>query len=532
MDSLLSQSRGLLNYLSTGLPALPSCFNVATALSGIFLASRAYQYISASKAHDIASISPLFSPFSIPGLLLPRSKWNATFLWMWLDRKTSYFNHEHDVVLMNPILAGAPIVFVGSSRVVQQLLGNEAKVRLVKPVELTIKSLVGDSLASASGDAWRRHRRILSPAFNTKLYSMAWDETSSAYEEVVTSEGWLTEGHTHVPAINQVVHKFALMIVSRCAFGIPLAYKESASDPSNPNFSSALVRVIKDFILFSIMPRWMFRLPFKRLRIARTSWQKVETEIKALQQSRSTAGQDTADILGRLVSSFEGSGKIELTQQELFADIFTLLFAGHESTASAITTTLAYLAIYREEQATVVAEILSATDASGHLDISGMKDLPKLQACFTEALRLIPPPLFLPRDMDEDVTIMLEHPEKRRVVLPRGSRVIIDMIGTSRNPNYFPDPDVFRPSRWYGDDARADEVMFGAGPRQCIGRRFALSTAMRFLACILRDFDIDVLLLEGESREGYVERVMGDATMAGTSFVLTSDVPVRLTRRR
>jgi hypothetical protein len=53
---------------------------------------------------------------------------------------TGYFNYQHDVVLMNPLFAGAPIVYVGSSRVIQQLLGNEAKLRLVKPVELTLQS--------------------------------------------------------------------------------------------------------------------------------------------------------------------------------------------------------------------------------------------------------------------------------------------------------------------------------------------------------------------------------------------------------
>ncbi|KAJ6462035.1 cytochrome P450 [Mycena vitilis] len=486
----------------------------------------------------MASSSPLFSPFSIPGLILPRSTWNATFLWMWLDRKTSYFNHKHDVILMNPLFAGAPVIWVGSSHVVQQLLGNEAKLHMVKPVELTLKSLIGDSLASASGDVWRKHRRILSPAFNPQLYSFAWDETSVAYEEVVNAEGWLTEHEINVPSINTIVHKFSLMMISRCAFGIPLAYQESASNPSNAGFPEALQRIMKDFVLYAIIPRWMFRLPFQRhvrsrLRFARISWQKVESEIKALQQSRSLQNPKSepgnADILGRLVSSFEGCGKLELSQEELFADIFTLMFAGHETTASAITTTLGYLALYREEQEAVVTEILAATDASGHLNFAALSDLPKLQACLHEAMRLIPPPLFLPRDMGEDVVITVEHPEQRRIILPRGSRIIIDMVGTLRNPNYFPDPDVFRPSRWYnGND---QDVLFGAGPRQCIGRRFAQSTSIRFLACILRDFDIDVLTGAGESRQDYSERVMGNATMAGTSFTL-GDVPLKLARRR
>ncbi|KAJ6602427.1 hypothetical protein DFH09DRAFT_837039, partial [Mycena vulgaris] len=77
------------------------------------------------------------------------------------------------------------------------------------------------------------------------------------------------------------------------------------------------------------------------------------------------------------------------------------------------------------------------------------------------------------------------------------------------NPHYFPDPDVFRPSRWY--DGNDPDVMFGAGPQQCLGRRFAESTSVRFLAYLLQDFDrdIDVLIRTGESREEYAERVMG-----------------------
>ncbi|KAJ7638382.1 cytochrome P450 [Roridomyces roridus] len=450
---------------------------------------------------------------------------------MWLDRKTSYFNRQHDIVLMNPLFAGAPILFVASRRVVQQLLGNEAKLRLVKPVELTLQSLIGDSLASASGDAWRRHRRILSPAFNTSLYSLAWDEASVAYEEVVYSEGWLTERQFDVSSINHIVHKFSLMMISRCAFGIPLAYEEPTSNPANPDFPEALVRIIKDFVLFAIVPRRMFNLPFKRLRIAKISWQKVESEIKALLRSRSSqeskAGEDNADILGRLVSS---SGKLELTREELFADIFTLMFAGHETTASVITTTLGYLALYHQEQDAVAAEITSVVDASGNISFASMSNLPKLQACLTEALRLIPPPLFLPRDTEEDITLEIEYPEKRQIVVPRGSRIIIDMVATLRNPSYFPNPDVFKPSRWLEDNHDPDAVMFGAGPRQCIGRRFAQSTIMRFVACLLRDFEVDALTLPGETREEYEERIMTNATMAGTSFTL-QDVPLRMTRR-
>jgi hypothetical protein len=126
-----------------------------------------------------------------------------------------------------------------------------------------------------------RFRSVIQLFIMVPSYSLAWDETSVAYEEVISSEGWLT-GQIVVPSINAVVHKaglftlhvlsvlnilfpqFALMMISRCAFGIPLAYKESGSNPLNPDFPEALVTIIKNFVLFAVMPRWMLRLPFKK----------------------------------------------------------------------------------------------------------------------------------------------------------------------------------------------------------------------------------------------------------------------------
>jgi cytochrome P450 len=76
-----------------------------------------------------------------------------------------------------------------------------------------------------------------------------------------------------------------------------------------------------------------------------------------------------------------------------------------------------------------------------------------------------------------------------------------------------------------------DIIMFGAGPRTCVGRRFAQIEAVSFLAHFLRDWEVETVVLDGETQEGCVNRIMAGASMYGTAFGL-GEVPVRIKPRK
>lgn len=105
------------------------------------------------------------------------------------------------------------------------------------------------------------------------------------------------------------------------------------------------------------------------------------------------------------------------------------------------------------------------------------------------------------------------------------------MIFTEYNPRYFPDPHLYKPSRWYDQEtggAPDSFTAFSVGPRACIGRRFAAVEAVCWLAMLLRDFKVEVPSRPGETREETRERVM-QAQLIMTLSV--GDVPIRLIRR-
>ncbi len=96
-------------------------------------------------------------------------------------------------------------------------------------------------------------------------------------------------------------------------------------------------------------------------------------------------------------------------------------------------------------------------------------------------------------------------------------------------PDYYPEPDAFKPSRWYGQHLESELTMFGFGPRACLGRKFSMVEAVCFLAHFFRDWKLDVILLPGETRAAWRERVL-QARLLGLAFGV-KDVPLRMTRR-
>jgi hypothetical protein len=128
-------------------------------------------------------------------------------------------------------------------------------------------------------------------------------------------------------------------------------------------------------------------------------------------------------------------------------------------------------------------------------------------------------------------------------------QVIVDMIGLRQsdlllslltnqcsffspleyNPRYFSEPEEYRPSRWYGlaNDSEAFSA-FSVGARACIGRKFATVEVVAFLTLLLREWKVEPIFREGETKEAWRRRVL-DANIIFTLGV--KDVPIRLTRR-
>ena len=228
------------------------------------------------------------------------------------------------------------------------------------------------------------------------------------------------------------------------------------------------------------------RLPGSRYRRALRARDRLRATLLAeVPQRRSGNGRDLFSRLSRFTDS---SGR-HLRSQDVVGHVFGMLFAAHETTASAMALMMYSLARHGEWQAQVRAEVAvaSAGESPGFEEIS---DMPVVAAVFRETLRLYSPVELLPRR-----TVRSFDWSGHRI--PANSQVLLPTQLCHRDASLFEDPDSFRPDRFLAGSARRPVdpfawIPFGRGRHMCMGTQFALMEVKAFLVALLRSFDLQL----------------------------------------
>jgi cytochrome P450 len=178
---------------------------------------------------------------------------------------------------------------------------------------------------------------------------------------------------------------------------------------------------------------------------------------------------DRTDVLSRLILAQEGEDA--LTDQELRDQLVTLLLAGHETTASALAWTLYEVGRDEEQLRRVRAAATSGDDAW-------------LEAVLKESMRLHPVIPMVVRTLMKPTTIA-------GLDLPAGATVGPSILITHSRSDNHPDPEVFRPERFLGQNPPTNTwIPFGGGVRRCIGAGFSLMEGVAILREIFAAYDV------------------------------------------
>nr|KAG5694579.1 hypothetical protein BaRGS_014992 [Batillaria attramentaria] len=174
-----------------------------------------------------------------------------------------------------------------------------------------------------------------------------------------------------------------------------------------------------------------------------------------------------------------------LTTDEIIGQGFTVFIAGYETTASTLQYLTYLLALNPEKQEKLYREIVD-TIGNAEPTYDNVASIKYLDSCVREALRCFPPVGLVLRTAIAEKTI-------KGVKIPAGAGVGVPIIGLMRDEEFFPEPDKFIPERF--DDENKDaipsmvrEMVFGAGPRQCLGMRLALYEAKMAVVTVVRQF--------------------------------------------
>ncbi|KAK7463034.1 hypothetical protein VKT23_007617 [Stygiomarasmius scandens] len=374
-------------------------FRVSLALFAVLVGNRIFHFFTSFKR--VASLPgerPPFQPFGLPGALLPTTWWNLGADMHWINRKSLYKHSE--TVSIVPWLIGPPSIWCSNLDVARQVASGGHKSCWIKPEEASQALLLwGMNLVASEGETWRKHRRVMGPAFNSKLYKLVWESSVKTYKDMLATEGW--EGkkageQMEVKSIQDLTFKFALLLIGKCGFGFNFTWADPPQSSTRMPVQEAIRTVADTYMLFVFAPRWVKWLPFEKFRHARQAYSELEGFMRdqvaqrraAYQDNKSSSESESSDAFSLLVQANEDSeSKYKLDDKELTGNVFVMLFAGHETTAHTLAATLGFLAVYDEIQEEVGKEIREVI-GDREPEFEDYSKLVKTAACFFEALRM------------------------------------------------------------------------------------------------------------------------------------------------
>jgi cytochrome P450 len=242
-------------------------------------------------------------------------------------------------------------------------------------------------------------------------------------------------------------------------------------------------------------PRDLARL--RQFNDAQTALDKVVLRIIG---ERRRSKEDAGDLLSMLMSAYDERTGEGMSDHQLRDQIFTLLMAGHETTAKALTWTL-YLLDQNPGAAVRLRAELDATLGGRTPTYQDLSNLPYTWMVIQEAMRIYPPVWLVSRLCRADDVI-------GSYLIPSGTLVIVSPYTMHRHKDFWDEPEIFRPERFNSEACAARPpfayLPFSGGPRQCVGRAFATVETQLVLASIVQRFTLSLVSDHGVEPEALV----------------------------
>lgn len=362
---------------------------------------------------------------------------------------------------------------------VQDVLVTQARhfIRMRRPIEV-LRQWNGDGLLITEGETWRRHRRLVQPAFQPSRLSRYTEAIVAANRECL--DRWSSSARGSGVDFEGAMTELTMEITGRILFGTSL--RVEAPELARAVRVLSQIAVAEMFSLFTL-PDW---LPLPGKADKRWAMRTLDQLVRRFIRERRSRGDDAGDLLSMLLLAVdeEGDGR-GLTDEQARDQCVTFFLAGHDTTASALTWIGWTLASQRESTERAVAEV---DQVLGGREPT-FDDLPKLAhlgRCIKETLRRFPPAVgVIARQAAEDVEIGGWQ-------LPRGSLARIMTYVLHHDERWFPEPHKFDPDRFAPERIESIPagayLPFGLGPRACIGAGLATLEMTLFAAQLLQRY--------------------------------------------
>ncbi|XP_071868082.1 probable cytochrome P450 6a13 [Bombus fervidus] len=294
----------------------------------------------------------------------------------------------------------------------------------------------------------------------------------------------------------EITAKFTTDVIGSCAFGINMGalsdeeseFRKIGKQIFEPSLE-AIIRMKFKLMMPKLYDLLGYIVPDRRLAPFLT---KVVTDTMKYRKENNVYRPDFIHSLMQLKEDPEKLHDLELTDSLITAQAYVFFAAGFETGSTTMSNVLYELALNPKIQEKLREEINEHYKKhNGELNYEHIKDMEYLDKVFKETLRMYPPGTLIPRKSNSEY--IFRDPQ---ISIPKGVMIWIPVYAIHRDPEIYPNPDVFNPENFTRDAIDARHPMhylpFGNGPRNCIGERFAVYQTKVGIITILRKYKVDV----------------------------------------
>ncbi|XP_030750790.1 cytochrome P450 4g1-like [Sitophilus oryzae] len=409
----------------------------------------------------------------------------------------------------------------------QQHLEKSWEYRLFEP-------WLGDGLLISKGERWRSHRKMIAPTFHSSILKSFFPvfnkNANRLLEKLEKEKGKLFDCHDYMSgATVDTLLETAMGVEKTDKDNTGFAYAKAVMDMCNilhirhykvwlrPEFifkwtkmagiQSSLLNLIHS-LTREVIKRKKIDY-YERVSKGEQSLYKeaVKEEEKALKNKNTEnykyIHDDLEDIeendigekkrlafLDFMIEASQTSGN-KLSDEDIKEEVDTIMFEGHDTTAAASSFVLCLLGVHKNIQKECIKELKEIYHDNWERPITFADTLQMkyLERVIMETLRLYPPVPIIARKVHQDVKLVSAD-----YTIPAGTSVVVSQYVTHRHPQFWKEPEVFNPDNFLPENCANRHYYsyfpFSAGPRSCVGRKYAMLKLKVILASVLRKFEI------------------------------------------
>lgn len=371
------------------------------------------------------------------------------------------------------------VVFTRNATIIKHILQKQhRKYEKSELQTVDLAKYIGHGILTSNGEHWRKHRRMVQPAFHKKKLQGLLDIMKQAIDSELKR---IEPGSTK--DVFPLMGDLAFQVVAKSLFSRSDIQKsmQELQDITERN-QKMLIREMRQPYL-----KWWFRMSGmikKHLHLA----EQGRDILNEIIEERLASKEDKDDLLDMLLNATYEDGT-HMPRRQLIDEVLILFTAGHETTANALSFTLYLLAQNPNVQNKVLKEV-EKTDLEADDLMHSISQLTYTKQCIEEALRLYPPAYVIDRKAIADDVV------KGRK-FPKNTLVLMSIFELHRSSDFWESPEKFNPDRFDSSlkrDYSNYYYPFGAGPRMCVGNNFAMYEMIITIAQIIKKFQISTNL--------------------------------------